>query len=124
MTDKMNVGIYIFENMTMLDGFAPLQILSFVEQFNTFTFALSKEPLRSDSGAMLTPDYDLESCPPLDILVMPGGGDVLPQMTNPELQAFLKQYTAHSQTRVKIGASPSIWAFSLVHQSSVCKEAV
>ena len=91
MADRMNVGIYLFENMTMLDGFAPLQILSFVEQFNTFTFAQTKQPLPSDSGAMLTPDYDLESCPPLDILVMPGGGDVLPQMTNPDVQAFLKR---------------------------------
>ena len=91
MADKMNVGIYIFENMTMLDGFAPLQILSFVEQFNTFTFAKSTQPFRADSGALLTADYDLDSCPPLDILVMPGGGDVLPQMTDPDVQAFLKQ---------------------------------
>ena len=39
MTAPMNVGIYIFEDMTMLDGYAPLQMLAFVEQFNTFTFA-------------------------------------------------------------------------------------
>ncbi len=71
MTDKMNVGIYLFENMTMLDGFAPLQILAYVEQFNTFTFSPNKGPLQSDSGAVLTPDYDFASCPPLDILVMP-----------------------------------------------------
>ena len=60
--------------MTMLDGFGPLQILSFVEQFNTFTFAQSKQRLASDSGTLLTLNYDLEPCPPLDILVMPGGG--------------------------------------------------
>ena len=106
MADTMNVGIYLFENMTMLDGFAPLQILSFVEQFNTFTFAHSKGPLKSDSGALLTPDYDLESCPPLDILVMPGGGDVLPQMVNPDVQAFLKRASENAKyvTSVCTGA--------------------
>ena len=28
MSQPLNVGIYIFEDMTMLDGYAPLQILS------------------------------------------------------------------------------------------------
>ncbi len=75
----------------MLDGYAPLQMLSAVEQMDTFTFALSKEPMKSDCGALLTADHDLESCPRIDILVMPGGGDVLSQMTNPDLQQFLKR---------------------------------
>lgn len=90
MSNTMNVGIYIFEDMTMLDGFAPLQVLSFVEQFNTFTFSTEGVPLKSDSGAILTPDYSVDNCPDLDILVMPGGGDVLGQMQDQKLQEFLK----------------------------------
>jgi len=91
MTTPMNVGIYIFEDMTMLDGYAPLQMLAFVEQFNTFTFARDAVPLKSDCGAMLTPDHDFASCPPLDILIVPGGGNVLPQMVDETVQTFLKQ---------------------------------
>ncbi len=91
MPTPMNVGIYLFENMTMLDGFAPLQVLSFVEQFNTFTFAKNDQPLKSDCGAVLTPDYGFDTCPPLDILVVPGGGDVLTEMTDPQVVAFLKE---------------------------------
>lgn len=91
MATPMNVGIYIFEDMTMLDGYAPLQMLAFVEQFNTFTFAQAKAPLRSDCGAMLTPDHDFETCPPLDILIVPGGGNVLPQMLDEQVQAFLRR---------------------------------
>ena len=91
MAAAMNVGIYLFENMTMLDGYAPLQILSFVEEFETFTFSNAKIPLRSDCGALLTPDHDFESCPKLDILIMPGGGDVLPQMTDADLMVHLEE---------------------------------
>lgn len=91
MSTPMNVGVYLFDNMTMLDGYAPLQILSFVEQFNVFTFAKEKKLIKSDSGAMLSPDYDLNSCPELDILVMPGGGNVLSEMVDTEVQAFLKE---------------------------------
>lgn len=106
MTTQMNVGILIFEDMTMLDGYAPLQMLAFVEQFNTFTFAREKQPLRSDCGAMLTPDYGFDDCPPLDILIVPGGGNVLPQMTDPATQAFLKKSGAAAKyvTSVCTGA--------------------
>ena len=91
MTTQMNVGIYIFGDMTMLDGYAPLQMLSFVEQFNTFTFAKTEQPVQADCGVPLTPQYGLETCPPLDILIMPGGGDVLGQMQDGELIAWLQR---------------------------------
>ena len=106
MTTQMNVGILIFEDMTMLDGYAPLQMLAFVEQFNTFTFAREKQPLRSDCGAMLTPDYSFADCPPIDILIVPGGGNVLPQMTDPVTQDFLKKAGAAAKyvTSVCTGA--------------------
>jgi transcriptional regulator GlxA family with amidase domain len=87
----MNVGIYLFENMTMLDGYAPLQILSFVEQFNVFTFAKEQALIKSDCGAMLTPDYDFDACPGMDILVIPGGGNVLAEMTDSRVIQFLQE---------------------------------
>lgn len=90
MSKPMNVGIYLFENLTMLDAYAPLQMFSFVDQFNTFTFADEKQPVLADCGAILTPDYDLASCPDIDILMVPGGRDVLPQMKNQTLMSFLK----------------------------------
>ena len=89
MSETKNVGIYIFENMTMLDGYAPLQVLSLVESFNCFTFAREASPIPCDSGVQLMPQYGLADCPPVDILVMPGGGDVLPPMTDASLMSFL-----------------------------------
>lgn len=106
MTTQLNVGILIFEDMTMLDGYAPLQMLAFVEQFNTFTFAREKQVVRSDCGAMLTPDYGFADCPAIDVLVVPGGGNVLPQMLDPVTQAFLKERGAAARyvTSVCTGA--------------------
>jgi cyclohexyl-isocyanide hydratase len=106
MSTPMNVGIYLFEKMTMLDGFAPLQILSFVEQFNTFTFAKEKALIKSDCGALLTPDYDFDSCPELDILVIPGGGNVLSEMTDSRVIKFLQDRGAQAKyvTSVCTGA--------------------
>jgi len=33
------VGIYIFENMTMLDAYAPLQFFAMAEEFDAFIFS-------------------------------------------------------------------------------------
>jgi cyclohexyl-isocyanide hydratase len=91
MSNQLNVGVYVFESMTMLDGYAPLQVLSFAEQFNTLTFSRDGVPVRSDCGALLTPDHGFESCPEIDVLVIPGGGNVLGEMTDPKVQEFLRQ---------------------------------
>lgn len=106
MTTPMNVGLYVFDDMTMLDAYGPLQILSFVESFNTFTFARHRNPFRADCGVTLTADHDLESCPPLDIMVIAGGGDVLPEMQDAALLDFLREQaqTAQYVTSVCTGA--------------------
>ncbi len=106
MQQASNVGIFLFDDMTMLDGYAPLQILSFVESFEVFTVARSRAPLRADCGALLTPDHDFDSCPPLDILVVPGGGNVLPPMTDAATLDFLRRAagTARYVTSVCSGA--------------------
>ena len=54
---QLNVGVFIYPNVTMLDAYAPHQIFSYVEQFNTFIFARNKEPLVSDSNTILTANY-------------------------------------------------------------------
>jgi hypothetical protein len=49
---KLNVGVFIFDNMTMLDGYAPLQIFSFVPQFNAFTFGRTAATVRPKVKAL------------------------------------------------------------------------
>lgn len=86
----LSVGIYLFDHMTMLDAFAPLQFFAFVEGFETFTFAKRKGPIASDCGALLTPDYGFEDCPAIDLLVVPGGGNPLPEMRDRAVMDFLR----------------------------------
>lgn len=90
MTDKITVGIYVFENMTMIDGYAPLQFFAMVPEIESFTFSKTGEPVMSDAGVLLTPQYGFENCPKVDVLVVPGGGNVLPQLQDDEVISFLK----------------------------------
>ncbi|MEM7469167.1 MAG: DJ-1/PfpI family protein [Pseudomonadota bacterium] len=88
---KKKVGIYIFENMTMMDAYAPLQFFALVEEMEAFTFAKTNEPLMCDAGALLTPHYGFDDCPDIDVLVVAGGGNTLAQMQDPEVLAFIRQ---------------------------------
>ncbi|MEJ8572472.1 DJ-1/PfpI family protein [Microbaculum marinum] len=90
MAGNRKVGIYIFENMTMIDGYAPLQFFALAPGVDVFTFARTSEPLMCDAGVLLTPHYGFADCPDIDVLVVPGGGNVLAQMQDPEVIAFIK----------------------------------
>jgi cyclohexyl-isocyanide hydratase len=87
---KLNVGVFIYPKVTMLDAYAPHQIFSYVEQFNTFIFAKSKEPLVSDSGAILTANYGFDDCPDIDILVISGAADPLDSLKDKETIDFIR----------------------------------
>ncbi len=91
MSEMKRVGIYIFENMTMIDGYAPLQFFALAPGIEVFTFAKTPEPLMCDAGVLLTPQYGFDDCPEIDVLVVPGGGNVLKQMQDPDVIAFLKK---------------------------------
>lgn len=88
--ETKKVGIYIFENMTMIDGYAPLQFFAMSPGIEVFTFAKTSEPLLCDAGVYLTPQYGFDDCPDIDVLVVPGGGNVLSQMQDEEVIAFIK----------------------------------
>jgi len=88
---KLNVGVFIYPKVTMLDAYGPHQIFSYVEQFNAFLFAKTKDPLLSDSGAILTANYGFDDCPPIDILVIAGAADPLDALQDKETIDFIRQ---------------------------------
>lgn len=90
MSSKKKVGIYLFEGMTMIDGYAPLQFFALAPEIEVFTFAKTTEPVMSDANALLTPNYGFENCPDVDILVVAGGGNVLSELQDKEVIEFIR----------------------------------
>jgi len=83
MTDgRKDVAIYIWPNMFMLDALVPHQILGLMPELNVYTFARDTEPFRSDTGMKLIADYELESVPQPEILIVGGGANPLSEMSD------------------------------------------
>ncbi|HEV8622817.1 MAG TPA: DJ-1/PfpI family protein [Acidimicrobiia bacterium] len=79
---RRDVAIYLWPNMFMLDALVPHQILGLMPELNVYTFARTTEPIASDTGMKLIADYDLESVPQPDILVVGGGANPLSEMAD------------------------------------------
>ena len=83
MTDgRKDVAIYVWPNMFMLDALVPHQILGMMPELNVYTFARTTEPILSDTGMKLIADYDLDSVPQPDILIVGGGANPVSEMAD------------------------------------------
>jgi len=70
---NFNVGFVIFPDLTQLDLTGPLQVLARLPRSMTYIVAKSATPVPSDCGLGLVPTHTFASCPPLDLVCIPGG---------------------------------------------------
>ena len=68
-----NVGFVVFPYLTQLDFTGPLQVLARLPQSATHIIAKSNASVPSDCGLSLVPTCTFSSCPPLDLICIPGG---------------------------------------------------
>ena len=76
------VGAFIFEQMTMLDVLAPHQLLGMHPEFEVVTIAASTDPITTDTGLKIIPDYSVHNAPEVDIVLTGGAGDVTGPMSD------------------------------------------
>src|SRR5215217_1323347 len=68
-----NVGFVILPELTQLDFTGPLEVLARLPQSATHVVAKSEAPVPSDCGLSLLPTHTFATCPPLDLICVPGG---------------------------------------------------
>lgn len=59
--------------------------------FNVITIAESKDPITTEEGLHLVPDYTFENCPKLTALFVPSAYDMYAQVHNDAIVNFIKQ---------------------------------
>ncbi|MBN2439278.1 MAG: DJ-1/PfpI family protein [Deltaproteobacteria bacterium] len=98
--ERKNTGIVVFKDVEVLDFCGPFEVFSVTrlnEQerredpspFNVFLVAETRNPLATAGGMKVLPDYGLDDCPALDILVVPGGWGTRAEMNNERLLGWI-----------------------------------
>ena len=84
---KKNVGIFIFDNVEILDFSGPYEVFSSVRlstksradiynipaPFYTFTISEKRKEVTTSGGLKIISNYNFNNYPKLDILIIPGG---------------------------------------------------
>lgn len=99
-----NVGIFLFDNVELLDFAGPYEVFSVTAELNDFklfkVFTLSRDGLviKSVNGLKVVPDYSFDNHPPIDILIIPGGVGTKVEMEKEEVIKWLQDN--HQTTKV------------------------
>lgn len=77
---QKTVGIFLFNEVEVLDFAGPFEVFSLAESensseraFRVCTIARTNAPVRARNGLTVLPAYDFSSAPKLDLLIVPGG---------------------------------------------------
>ncbi len=77
--NQRNVAIFIFDDVEVLYFAGPFEVfkvtgeVSDLAPLNTYSVALTEEPIKARGKLSINPQYSIKSCPTPDIILLPGG---------------------------------------------------
>lgn len=115
---EFNTGFVIFPDITQLDFTGPFEVLSRLgtppslnapsrfSAVGTHIVAKTMAPIRSDRGLQILPTCTFETCPPLDLICVPGGAGVADAIADVKTVDFVRRQARGTKyvTSVCMGA--------------------
>ncbi|NJN36651.1 MAG: hypothetical protein HC794_05820 [Nitrospiraceae bacterium] len=103
----MKIGVLVFPAVEELDFVGPWEMFGMWgligSSVRTHLVGQTTDALRCAKGLSVTPEFSFEDCPPLDVLLVPGGQGTREQVDNPTLMNFVKQQAEqHVQTLMSV----------------------
>lgn len=110
---RKRVGIVLFNDVEVLDFCGPFEVFSVArlnEQrrreesspFEVLLIAQTASPVTASGGMTVLPNATFADCPPLDILVVPGGMGTRVEMNNEAMLGFVKSRAAQVETLASV----------------------
>ena len=88
------IGMLIFPRMTQLDMTGPYEVLARLPGTSVELVARTLEPVATDRGMKILPTVTYATCPPFDVLMVPGGPGQQDLMEDAAALEFLRQAAA------------------------------
>lgn len=118
-----HVGIVIFDDIEVLDFCGPFEVFSATrlneekrrEEPSPFDVSLISETrshVTTTGGMRVMPRYSFENCPPIDILVVPGGWGTRRELKNPVMLEWLRKQAAEVETLTSVCTGSMLLGFA------------
>jgi cyclohexyl-isocyanide hydratase len=88
------VGMLIFPRLTQLDMTGPYEVLARLPDTAVHLVAHSMAPVKTDRGMEIVPTVTFADCPPLDVIMVPGGPGQQDLMDDTVVLDFLRRQAA------------------------------
>jgi transcriptional regulator GlxA family with amidase domain len=121
------LGIFIFEDVEILDFAGPFEVFSVANQLSGYTlldvhtFSYNTQPILTKNGLQVIPDHGLNTLPSLDYLVIPGGDGTKKVVQNATFIEDIKQRILRSEwTMTVCSGSRILGKVGLLDQRPYC----
>jgi transcriptional regulator GlxA family with amidase domain len=111
--NRKRLGIVIFDDIEVLDFCGPFEVFSTTRlneerrreepsPFDVLLVSQFNRTITTTGGMKIIPDATFENCPPLDILVVPGGWGTRSEMYNETMIAFIRAHATNVETLASV----------------------
>lgn len=105
------VGVLLFPEFELLDVFGPLEAFGHAKDwFRILTVAERPGPVASAQGPRAVADHGFADCPPLDILLVPGGMGTRREVINPALVGWIARQAKGAETTTSVCTGAALLA--------------
>jgi transcriptional regulator GlxA family with amidase domain len=107
----LTLGAILYPGFELLDYYGPLEMFGSVgPELRVLTVAQQAGEVASTQGPKTIAQYGFADCPPLDLLLLPGGLGTLTELHNNALLGFLRQRSATARITMSVCSGSAILA--------------
>ncbi len=121
--ERKRVGIVLFDDIEVLDFCGPFEVFSVTvlnekrrridtSPFDVVLVAEKSEPIITSGGMKVIPNYTFETCPKLDILVVPGGWGTRREINNSAMLDWLRCRAVEVETLTSVCTGAMLLGFA------------
>jgi transcriptional regulator GlxA family with amidase domain len=120
---RKRAGIVVFDEVEVLDFCGPFEVFCAVRldeerrreepsPFEVLLVAEKSGPVIASGGMKVIPEHTFQTCPPLEILVVPGGWGTRRELKNPVMLDWLKARAAQVETLTSVCTGSMLLGFA------------
>lgn len=91
------IGMLIFPRLTQLDMTGPYEVLARLRNTSVDLVSRTRDPVTTDRGMQIVPTVTYSDCPPLDVVMVPGGPGQQDLMEDEVTLEFLRKQAASAK---------------------------
>ena len=89
---SLTLGAILYDGFELLDLYGPLEMFGNLKhRVEIITVAENAGVVASFQGPQTLAEFDYQNCPPLDLILLPGGFGTIQELKNPTTLSFLKE---------------------------------